>query len=224
MFPGRDGKLWFSIKNALAAYDSQHWVSHIKLSEALGSDSSVSIRAGLQDSERRVWLATSEGIVRFDERKQKCDILDPFQEKAEAGDDFEYSIYARMMIARGIYHIYEDRRGRIWWAATAGPVNPILVYDKGNGSWSHYELGKHLPAGLRADGNIGLTVMYQDKDGRMMFGTSVGLLTFTETENKWELFTPHNSGLPDALIICIFEDQAGRIWLGTGKGIVVLEQ
>lgn len=57
----------------------------------------------------------------------------------------------------------------------------------------------------------------------MMFASDVGLISFKEDKNEWAVFTPENSGLPEGHITSIMEDRKGRIWLGTGKGIVVLE-
>lgn len=223
MFRGRDGRLWFAVKDELVAYDGRQWSPRLNLSEAVGDDLSVKVKAGLQDSEGYIWLATSVGIVRFDEGKREWRTLDPIEGGATPEDKPKPSIYVRMMLSDGVYQIYEDRKGRIWFATTAAPVTSHLVYEKSKDSWVYYNLGNRLPKGLTEPRDLGLTVMYQDKSGRMIFGTRLGLLSFTESENKWELFTPQNSSLPDASIRCIFEDRSGRIWIGTGKGIVVLE-
>lgn len=193
------------------------------MSEAIGSEFPLSVRAGLQDSEGNIWLATSDGIARFNESRHEWSILDPFEQKVNVGPQLGRSVYADAQVIDGVYNIYEDRTGRIWFASAVLP-GFHFSFDKHTKSWAHYRLVDHLPAIRPNDARLGLTEMYQDRFGRMMFGTNLGLLTFTEAENKWELYTRENSGLPDSLITTIFEDRSGRIWIGTGKGIVVLER
>jgi ligand-binding sensor domain-containing protein len=222
MFPGLDGRLWLAVKNELRVYDGRRWTLRIKLSEATGDDVPVTVRAGLQSRDGCIWLATSNGIVRFDQSKEQWMKMYPIQRPGRADDDPALSIYARMAISDGVYRIYEDRNRRIWFGS-AGSSGYQLVYDSRRDSWSHYELMNYFPDGLGSGADMGLMVMYQDRTGRMMFGTKLGLLTLAENENKWELFTPGNSGLTDPRITSVLEDSGGRIWLGTGKGIVVLD-
>lgn len=224
MFSGRDGRIWAASKDELIINSGQHWDPLIKLSELTGDDPPVRVRAGLQDSDGCVWLATSEGIIKSDERGRNWKIVDPIPQKADAGDEAEPSVYVRMAVSDGIYGMYEDRKGSIWFASIAGPLGYHLVYDKKKYSWRYYQLAKHLPPSSSAGDGLGLTVIYHDKAGKLMFGTKIGLITFDEALSKWELFTPENSGLPGSSITAIFEDRSNRIWIGTNKGIVVLQQ
>ena len=57
----------------------------------------------------------------------------------------------------------------------------------------------------------------------MIFGTKLGLINFNERDKEWQILTTENSVLPDNRITTIFEDRSGRIWVGTGAGIVILE-
>lgn len=68
--------------------------------------------------------------------------------------------------------------------------------------------------------------IYQDNSGLMMFGTRAGLATLSESDNSWKLFKVDSMGLDNNFpgrIAAITADRSGRIWLGTGKGIVVLQ-
>lgn len=66
--------------------------------------------------------------------------------------------------------------------------------------------------------------IYQDKAGLMMFATRIGLFTFKESENRWNAPTRENGDLPSDSITAIQEDDRSRIWIGSSKRIVVLEQ
>lgn len=221
MFPARGGRLWFARGNELLAYDARGWGDPLKVSEAIRSEFPVSVRAGLQDSEGNIWLATSEGIVRFNESKREWRTLDPFGQKGSVPLELKRSMYSEVQIVDGVYDIYEDRKGRVWFASAVS--GSYFSYDKHTESWAYNRLSDFLPANRPKDVDPGLTKMYQDRFGRMMFGTKMGLISFNEHDKEWQILTTENSVLPDNLITTIFEDRSGRIWVGTSAGIVVLE-
>lgn len=246
MFSGKDGRVWFALEERLVNYDGRRWSRPINLSQAIagprptvrfplkavpklfsadaeeldpetrdalkeyGYQKLFAVQAGLQDSEGYIWLATFKGIVRFDERKH------------------QWKECPEMKTRTFVRHIYEDRQGRLWFADNHSHV---YVYDKATGSWTPHNLLDHVPPNsgddLRAlhDGGRSLAIrgIYQDKRGQLMFATREGLLTHTEAEGVWRLFTPENSSLPSRIVTCIMEDRSGRVWIGSGRGIVVLE-
>jgi ligand-binding sensor domain-containing protein len=55
-----------------------------------------------------------------------------------------------------------------------------------------------------------------------MFGTSSGLFTLKEDQHTWQAWTAGNSGLPGDNVRSIRGDTAGRAWLATDKGVVLL--
>lgn len=226
MFIGQDGTVWIALEDILAAYDGRQWTPVWDLTKVLDRPRQigrqtlsgearvrsprVTIRAGMEDKEGSIWLATSKGVLRFDQPKQ------------------EWRMYSQAKTSN-ISRLYQDRKGRLWLADSSGHIS---VYDKSKDSWTSYDLVDHLPSEVlsklkvypNGDYFIGMTGIYQDKAGQMMFGTMRGLITYLESENKWELFTSRNSGLPSEVVTSIMEDRRGRIWIGAGMGIVVLEQ
>lgn len=213
LFPGRSGKLWGLLSqigsrcNSLMVYDAQRWRGPIgpeKSGDANTECSGAEIaNIGLEDSEGYVWLPGVD-LVRYDVRKNE------WKQYPDAP-----SIHATA--------IYEDRKGRIWIGGTRGEV---CVYDKTANLWTSYNLTQHLPptAGKHDFDILSITAIYQDRGGRMMFGSHEGLLTLNEAENKWELATSENSGLPNDWIYSISEDKSGRIWIGTSDGVVIVDQ
>ena len=149
-------------------------------------------------------MAAGHQVVRFDERKN------------------EWKGYpeAPKILASSIY---EDRKGRIW---LGGSNSDVCVYDKALEAWTKYKLVDHLPR--LADKNdfneLDIEAIYQDWSGQMMVGTRLGLFTFSEGENKWELVTSRNSGLPTDWVTSISEDKSRRIWIATSHGVVILDQ
>ena len=163
LFPGRSGKLWGLLSqigsscNSLMLYDGHKWRGPIAPEMTEDPDAECPgpelARIGLQDNEGYVWLPGLK-IVRYDERKNEW----------KQYPDAPY-IHASA--------IYEDRKGRIWIAGSDGDV---CVYDKTANLWTSHNLTEHLPttAGKHDFDTLHITVIYQDRGGRMMFGTSRG--------------------------------------------------
>ena len=207
MFPGKDGKLWFAISNKLAAYDGREWSFLKPVAKKVNG-----IQSGIQDSEGYIWLGTMQGVFRVDQYKQ------------------EWRVYSEVA-SRFVRSIYEDRKGRIWFA---DQDDRIAVYKKDTDAWTYYSLPAYMvriPRPSEPDFKhtdklaairLGIDAIHEDRAGKILFATPKGLFSFVEKENKWELFTQQNSNLPSDLITCITEDDSGRIWIGTGKGLIVL--
>jgi ligand-binding sensor domain-containing protein len=212
--------VWFAVLDGLIIYDGQTWTRRIELSKAIGDANPVTVNAGYQDSDGYIWLARgSRGVIRLDERSMEWKKYNPMQVNVSYVHDGLDDL--REAGGTGVSCIYEDRNGRLWFAASDGRV---YVHD--GPSWSSYNLVEHVAAKRErapAMPSLHVSAIYQDSSGQMMFATDRGLVTFRENENKWSVLTSKNSGLPADLVYTIMEDKVGRIWLGT-KGVLVLEQ
>jgi ligand-binding sensor domain-containing protein len=200
----RSGVIWFAIKDKLLSYDGTKWSSPISVPPE--GDSPSGVIRGLVDSEGLIWLQTTNGIAQFDERTRV------------------WKTYFSPVTSPNRFLIYEAREGRIWFVSPNGMAS---VYDKASYSWvTHNILDCLRLQTVAANGSLSsplITSVYQDKDGQMMFATRFGLMTFRESANTCELFTPTNSGLPSEGVIEIIEDKQGRIWVTTYDGISILK-
>ena len=206
MFCSKSGTLWFAIGDKLLSYDGKEWGSLISVPGKGGSPSNVI--SGLQDSEGSIWLQTSNGITQLDQ-----------------GTGQWRAYHSPPEFSPRAFLIYEGRDRRMWFVTPSGTAN---VYDKTTNSWVTHRIFDWLHfqrAGLGESFSSPLiTSVYQDRQGRMMFATRHGLLTFLENTKECELFTPANSNLPNEGVTEIMEDKEGRIWLGTYNGLLVLRQ
>jgi ligand-binding sensor domain-containing protein len=120
--------------------------------------------------------------------------------------------------------IYEDKGGKIWFVNSEGYIS---IYDSKNISWVTHHFSDLVPVKnkLTPPETIPFQVngMVQDQSGQILIATIQGLILFNESKNTWQLLTPENSALPDSNITCIYKDESSRIWIGTSKGIIVLE-
>jgi signal transduction histidine kinase/DNA-binding NarL/FixJ family response regulator/streptogramin lyase len=109
-----------------------------------------------------------------------------------------------------VYALFEDREGTIWVATSEGldrfrelPVASLLV-------------NQGLSSAIT-------TSILAARDGSIWIGTADGL-------NRWDhgrttiYRRKNNPGLPDDNIESLFEDERGRIWISTYRGLAVFEE
>jgi len=225
MFLGRDGKLWVAFKDGLFTYDGRGWLDFGSRSEAIKEKyahlgrtrlqrarikerfhddiSTARILSGLQDCRGNIWLGLPHALLSFEGKQQ------------------QWSIFPLPDNLIGASRLYEDRKGRLWVADYSGSV---AVYDINEDRWFVYR----LLVGPLSEGTEALPdffpirSIYQDRSGRMMFATQIGLFVYTEESNKFEIYTSENSGLPNDIILSIMEDSKRRMWIGTMRGVIIL--
>ncbi len=202
----------------------------------------VSVLAIVQDDRGYLWLATEEGLVRFDgirftlfDRDNTPAIGSSYVEALVAGRDGGVWIATRAGLNRfedgrftsltsadglvddGLQALYQDRGGQLWIGTAAG--------------LSHLD-GEALRNYTTADGLPHDTVwaIHEDRQGRLWIGTEGGLSRFdparptaaNEGGNRFTTYTT-SQGLPHNHVQALYEDRQGRFWVGTLRGIVRFE-
>ncbi|HEX2851890.1 MAG TPA: two-component regulator propeller domain-containing protein [Opitutaceae bacterium] len=105
---------------------------------------------------------------------------------------------------RRIYAITEDRRGAVLCVAS----------DRRVYTWNGSRLEDKLPGGSIPGGL--LYAAHSDARGLLWFATSAGLVLWRD--GKFHLFGTRQ-GLPDDLLSQILEDERGRLWCGSRRGV-----
>ena len=147
-----------------------------------------------QDSKGYIWIATENGLNKFN------------------GYDFEVylSIPGDSTSIRGNYvsRVYEDSRGLFWVTTSYG----LLQYDRTRNAFSPWkmdsadELFEERRAGyIFEDRNHNLWISFQGS----------GVVRLDAETLSPAIFNRQNSGIGDNTISCIFEDRHGNLWLGT---------
>ena len=98
--------------------------------------------------------------------------------------------------------VFTDRLGRIWFPTEDGSD---CYYVYANGSLARHPLKENARSRFNA-------AVYLDRDGVLWY-SSVGGVTREEGEST-TTFTLED-GLPDSVVTCIAQDQAGHMWFGT---------
>lgn len=149
------------------------------------------------DSKGNVWTGTSAGLYRFD-----------------GGDEKRVSIYtsANSQLPEGnVYEIFFDSTGRGW-----------ICTEKGMAVW----YGEHLrstgfPTGF--PDKMKIRAIYEDSNHHLFFAPDRGELWISDL--ALSDFSPLNMDVSGrfTMVESLIEDNHGKIWLGTDKGLLGAE-
>ncbi len=154
-----------------------------------------SIFAILQTSDGYIWLATEEGVVRFD--GVTFTVFDSSNTTAITKPN------ARCL--------FEDSQKNLWIGTTGGGV---LLYK--NNTFTSFN---------EKDGLSSMVIrgIQEDKGGNIWIGTDGGGVCRLNTKNnKISVFTVKD-GLPDNEIKSLYFDSRGNLWMGTPKGLCLFK-
>lgn len=162
------------------------------------------VSAITQDKEGFMWFATRDGINCYD------------------GYSFEsynpVELFQNQIKSNAVRKIFCDSKNRIWFSSG---INGVAYYDKTTRSqvyFTHKEMIKNsFPS-------ASVTSFYEDKNGNIWIGTSVGLVKYIEVKQQFIVYkhSEYDSKNSDE-INCIAEDQTGNLWLGSKQGIYMRE-
>lgn len=155
-----------------------------------------------KDSRGNIWLGTNgNGLSVFDTKTRTFHRFDPNDPKGSKA----------MLPSNGfIRAIAEDRYGNIWIASHGVG---IAVYDPWRGTFRHLN---HENSNLAYDFVMS---MYAAKDGTVWVGTAgAGMCRFDHSTNKFTSFS-ESEGLANGFVYKILEDDDGKLWVSTNKGI-----
>lgn len=143
----------------------------------------------LQDKNGNIWLATWDGIVRYDGQSDNA-----------AQDSFINLTNKNKLRRYRAFTILEDSKGNIWFGTIGAGV---YRYD-GN-SFANF---------TKLDGLVDdrVTCIYEDSKGIIWFGTTGGVSCYDG--KSFKNFTTAD-GLTDNDVNSIVEDSSGKFWFGT---------
>lgn len=159
----------------------------------------------LQDTEGFIWVATKNGLNRYDGYNFKVFTNDPYN--------------AHSLSSNTIIKLFEDSKGRIW----AGTENAGLnIYDKQSGQFYRITCSNSNPASLSGNGIKSIIEM---PDGRMLVATDFAGLNIVEAGTPFftqdaapvitRLSLPNNEQ-----VYGMGKDKNGIIWIGGMDGAV----
>ncbi|MBU2551433.1 MAG: PAS domain S-box protein [Proteobacteria bacterium] len=136
------------------------------------------------------WIATANGLIRFDKRRERF--------KAFGRND--------------CWDLIEDDDGHLW-VATFG--NGLARFDKRTEKFTYYKSDPDDPSTISDNS---LVPVFKASDGRFWIGTENGLNHFDPVTGRFTRFT-RKQGYPWDSIHSMGEDRRGNLWLGTNNGL-----
>jgi ligand-binding sensor domain-containing protein/serine phosphatase RsbU (regulator of sigma subunit) len=168
---------------------------------SLSNDKVYSI---FRDSERNLWIATSDGLDRFDENTgnfihYKNDPADP----SSLSDNW-------------VWPIYQDSRGNLWIGTVRGG---ICLFDPESGAFVTY---KNDPDDPRSINDNFIFSIFEDRSGLLWIGTNLGGISYFNPSSQifdhYKHDPNNDNSLSDDVILSMLVDNKGYYWIGTRNG------
>ncbi|MDR3262564.1 MAG: response regulator [Tannerella sp.] len=154
-----------------------------------------SIYALCEDHTGRVWLGSGRGLYVTPHGEMR------FEKAQQTGYDW-------------IFHIMEDRDGKIWIASMG---NGVYKYDPKDEIYTHY---LHRSGDTASLSSNSVSDIMQDSRGAIWLSTDRGGLCLYDKENDRFATYSIPEGLPDDVVYRVLEDNHRNLWFGTNRGLV----
>lgn len=128
-------------------------------------------------------------------------------------ENYEYINTQQGLPHNTVLALVQDSRGYLW----IGTYNGLSVYD--GHSFRTYRQQGNAPGDA---GILAVNTIYEDRHRNMWIGSWRGRLScFLHDENKFRQYYPVTGSLPnESRVKCVYEDSAGRIWIGYDNGLL----
>ena len=178
---------------------------HVSLEQGL---SQAVVRALLQDSRGFLWVATEDGLNRFDGHDFTVFRNDPLDPESIPDN-------GQFCLAEG--------KGDVLWIGTVD--RGVARLDLSTLKFRRYLPDPGTPGGLPARP---VAAVLEDRAGRLWVGTTGGgLLRLAPGSSAFEAFLPGpdgSGGFPAAVVLDLAEDASGALWVGTaGQGLLKVD-
>ncbi|MEM6966573.1 MAG: two-component regulator propeller domain-containing protein [Bacteroidota bacterium] len=189
----------FAVNEARSqSFSSSIRFRNINTSQGLPSNN---VNQVIKDDLGFMWVATSDGLARFDSPEQ----LKTYRAQGTSTDGLSSSAIKTMI---------KDNEGNLWIGTTLGGVSRLNPKTEAIITYLH---DPDDPSSL--SNNEILSIM-QDRKGRIWVGTEYGLNLYHPEQDRFISYTPSDEeyGLKAKAILSITEDDRGWIWVGTWGG------
>jgi ligand-binding sensor domain-containing protein/signal transduction histidine kinase len=150
----------------------------------------------LVDHNGTFWIATSNGLNRFDAATGHFTAYKPDPQR-------RFGSYLELV---------EDPKGGLWLGTDA---SGLQRFDPATSQFTRYEHDTNRPGSL-SDNRV--NSVHFDRSGTMWVGTQDGLDKFDAKTGTFTAYT-RREGLPGNAVGCILEDDHGYLWMSTNNGI-----
>ena len=157
---------------------------------------STEIKGLAHDAAGYLWIATADGLARYDGVGMRVWRHDPDASGSLPGNN--------------VQAVVVDARDRVWAATESGGVS---VLDAARQDFTHYRQARHPQLGSD-------DVWAMARQGEAIWlGTYDGGLTRVDADGRMRRYTAERDGLPSDIVLTLAVDAQGVLWAGTTKGL-----
>jgi signal transduction histidine kinase/ligand-binding sensor domain-containing protein/DNA-binding response OmpR family regulator len=203
------GFMWFGTNNGLVKYDGYKMTIYHPDELDSKSISNSDMSWIFEDRTRNLWIAHTNGISLYN----------------RTSDNFKnYLVKPEHERPTTIYHILQDRKGKIWLGTEDDGVLK-LVSNPDQFESGHNIIEKqyiHDPRNPRSIPSNRILKTYEDKSGTLWFTTNMGLCRYNVETDEFITYQAINDANVNVhnWVTEIFEDHNENLWVGTrGAGL-----
>ena len=187
--------MWVGTKNGLNRYDEKNnkFIKYYSDGSSTSLDNNH-ITYIKEDDIGNLWIGTKDGANIID---LKTNYISNNKSK-----------YSKLEY---IYEIEKDTKGNIWISSESG----IVVLNENN------ELNDYNDELRNYNIDIETKVLCDSNNNIWFYGDN-GLMRYIQDSNETNIYNTSNSHLISNSIRCLYEDRSGVIWVGSNKGISIL--
>ncbi|NIJ55493.1 hybrid sensor histidine kinase/response regulator transcription factor [Dyadobacter arcticus] len=180
------GIIFFLIMACLHARGQEKFFNSLSIREGLPTNL---INAVAQDRNNFIWIATSDGLARYDGYHFRI-----FKKGETVGS----------IPSNGVQAIYAD--GDDLWIGTGKGLCKINTIT--------FKITRTVTGT-----NTNIRCISKDRNGQLWLGTITGLLKYNLKNGTFKTYTKQNSQLSHNTVRTMFQDKKGTLWVGTYDGL-----
>jgi two-component system sensor histidine kinase ChiS len=202
-----NGDLWLGSRVGLHRYDPtlDRFISYPHAADAPEREAISDVQSLWQDSQKRLWLATRGGLVQF------------LPESAEFRR-IPLDIYPAGTGNAAVWSIAGDATGYLWLGLQTGG---LCRFHPDKNTFTYY---RHSPEDRNSLSADDVRTVYIDSRNRLWLGTyGRGLNRYDADRDRFIRYA-YDAGEKGGHIWDVLEDKNGRIWVGDGQSVNVLDE
>lgn len=189
------GFIWIATTYGLNRYDGYNFRSYLHDPEKSGTISDHDIEVLLEDSKKRLWAGTANGLSYYNRDLDRFESIesDTIMQAFDASDNH-------------ILSLFEDDKGLIWIGTKKG----FKLYQQDKNSVIRADELLGLPKGLV------INAVISDQAENTWFGTDTGLYKLTGSTREVRYYG--NESFSNLLVRSLHVDRFNNLWAGTYGG------
>lgn len=202
IYTAMDGTLWLGYSNAFSKFNPKDRSFHHYISGSGNIPFTGRVSSFTQTPDGSIWIGTQvTGLLRYEASTGQVTVHKHITNKPQT------------ISSNWIWNITTDREGNVWVATADAGVSRFDPVRNIATNFSHSDIdASTLSSNQTSD-------IFEDTLGYIWIATSEGLSLYLPKTNSFVRYTSYNSGLPEDLVISVYQSREGNYWVGTLSGL-----